>query len=166
MKDYALFYEKLTAPLRQRPGYLKVLAVFNRLMTVLMPLVYAGVLIAAFLAGGWQRLLVYLVLPAAGFVLLSLARQRLNLPRPYETWPISPLLTKDVSGRSMPSRHVFSAALVSMTVLTLSPWLGVLFLTLSACLALTRVLGGVHYPQDVLIGYACGVLVGSLLYLL
>ena len=167
MKDYRVFYQKLTAPLRRRPSLLKVLICFNRLMTLLMPLVYAGVLFNAYLVGTWRGLLLYLLLPAAGFIVLSLVRRRINQPRPYESWDFSPLLAKDVSGegKSMPSRHVFSSTIIAMSALSLSPWFGLVLLFLTALLALVRVLGGVHYPKDVLVGYACGLLVGSLLYL-
>ena len=64
-----------------------------------------------------------------------------------------------------PSRHVFSATVIAMLALTLNPWLGGAMLFLAGALALLRVLGGVHYPSDVLAGYAIGILVGLLLYL-
>ena len=165
MKDYSIFYQNLTEPLRRRPRWLQAIKFFNRLMTLLMPLVYVGVLLGAFWTRSWLGLLVYLLLPAAGFVLLSLVRKKINHPRPYESWAISPLLAKDVSGKSLPSRHVFSSALVATAALTLWPWLGLVLLVLTGLLALVRVLGGVHYPRDVVIGYACGLLVGGLLYL-
>ena len=78
MKDYRVFYQKLTAPLWRRSSLLKVLICFNRLMILLMPLVYAGVLFNAYLVGTWRGLLLYLLLPAAGFIVLSLVRQRIN----------------------------------------------------------------------------------------
>ena len=78
---------------------------------------------------------------------------------------IQPLIKKDSLGKSFPSRHVFSATTIAMFTLLLNPWLGGTMLFLAAILAILRVLGGVHYPSDVLAGYVIGILVGLLLYL-
>ena len=166
MKDYAIFYQQLTAPFRSCPRIVKGMTYFNRGMTVFMPLVYGLVLIDAFLTEGWKGLLASFFLPAIGFGLLSAIRKRLNQARPYEKWAIQPLLAKDTSGKSMPSRHVFSATVISMCLLYFF-WLpGLICLLLSAGLALVRVIGGVHYPKDVVIGYLCGICWGALIFLL
>ena len=166
MKDYEIFYQQLTAPFRSCPRIVKGMTYFNRGMTVFMPLVYGLVLIDAFLTEGWKGLLDFFLLPAIGFGLLSAIRKRLNQARPYEKWAIQPLLAKDTSGKSMPSRHVFSATVISMCLLYFF-WLpGLICLLLSAGLAVVRVIGGVHYPKDVLVGYLCGICWGSLLFLL
>ncbi|HGS2351767.1 TPA: ATP-binding cassette domain-containing protein [Streptococcus pneumoniae] len=112
-----------------------------------------------------QQVGVYVLIPASGFVALSLFRKKINHPRPYETWNICPLLDKDSSGRSMPSRHVFSATIISMACLHASLPIGLVCLIFSALLGLVRVLGGVHYPKDVLVGYACGLVWGFLFFL-
>ena len=140
--------------------------VFNRMMTVLMPLAYLTLLGSNFISKGLgQELVTYIMVPASGFVLLTLVRKWINQPRPYETWGIIPLLDKDSSGNSMPSRHVFSATIISMACLHASLPVGLVLLVLSALLGLVRVLGGVHYPKDVLVGYACGLLLGILFFI-
>ena len=165
MKDYTIFYQQLTAPFRSRPQWLKGLVYFNRGMTLFIPIVYGLVLISAFLTEEWKGLLAFILLPAIEFALLSAIRKRLNQARPYEKWAIQPLLDKDTSGKSMPSRHVFSAALISICLFHFF-WLpGLLCLLLSAGLATVRVIGGVHYPKDVLVGYLCGICWGSILFI-
>ena len=165
MKDYEIFYQQLTDPFRCRSRIVKGMAYFNRAMIFFMPLVYGLVLLSAYLNKGWKGLLAFILLPAIGFALLSAIRKRLNQARPYEKWSIQPLLAKDTSGKSMPSRHVFSATVISMCLLYFF-WLpGLLCLLLSAGLAAVRVIGGVHYPKDVLIGYFCGIFWGSILFL-
>ena len=141
--------------------------VFNSMMTVLMPLAYLTLLGANFISKGLgQELATYIMVPALGFILLTLVRKWINQPRPYETWGIVPLLEKDSSGNSMPSRHVFSATIISMACLHANLSAGLILLVLSALLGLVRVLGGVHYPKDVLVGYACGLLWGILFFML
>ena len=83
-------------------------------------------------------------------------RAVLNRPRPYEALGFDPLFPKDTKGKSMPSRHCFSAAAIAVTACSVSVPLGVLLWVLAVGIALTRVLTGVHYPSDVLAGLAFG----------
>ncbi|COO19291.1 multidrug resistance protein 3 [Streptococcus pneumoniae] len=109
MKNYQEWYRNIRSRLTSRPILLFLLRSFNRLMTVAMPLVYLILLVTTYLQLGLgQQVGVYVLIPASGFVALSLFRKKINHLRPYETWDICPLLDKDSSGRSMPSRHVFS----------------------------------------------------------
>ena len=166
MKNYQEWYRNISSRLTSHPPLLFLLRSFNRLMTVAMPPVYLTLLVITYLQLGLsQQVGIYLFIPASGFVILSLLRKKINHPRPYETWDICPLLDKDSSGQSMPSRHVFSATIISMACLHASLLVGLVCLLFSALLRLVRVLGGVHYPKDVLVGYVCGLLWGFLFFL-
>ena len=166
MKNYQEWYDKRKSSLLQHPQLLQLMRVFNRMMTVLMPLAYLTLLGTAFMNKGLgQELAAYIMVPAFGFVLLTLVRKWINQPRPYETWGIVPLLDKDSSGNSMPSRHVFSATIISMACVHANLPVGLVLLVLSAFLGLVRVLGGVHYTKDVLVGYACGLIWGILFFI-
>ena len=166
MKNYQEWYSDLSSKLTSHPTLLFLLLNFNRLMTVAMPLVYLTLLVTTYLQLGLgKQVVVYLLVPATGFVILSLFRKKINHPRPYETWDIRPLLEKDSSGQSMPSRHVFSATIISMACFHAWTLLGMILLICSGLLALVRVLGGVHYPKDVLVGYASGLVWGFLFFL-
>ena len=165
MKNYQEWYQNISSRLTSHPPLLFLLRSFNRLMTFTMPLVYLALLVTTYLQLGLgQQVGIYLFIPASGFVILSLFRKKINHPRPYETWDICPLLEKDSSGQSMPSRHVFSATIISMACLHASLPVGLACLLFSALLGLVRVLGGVHYPKDVLVGYACGLVWGFLFF--
>lgn len=166
MKNYQEWYDKRKSSLLRHPQLLQLMRVFNRMVTVLMPLVYMTLLGTSFISKGLgQDLYTYILVPTFGFVLLTLVRKWINQPRPYETWGIVPLLDKDTSGHSMPSRHVFSATIISMSCLHTNPPVGLILLVLSALLGLVRVLGGVHYPKDVVVGYVCGLLWGVIFFL-
>lgn len=135
-------------------------------MTIVMPIVYLTLLATTYLQEGLgKQIWMYVFVPASGFVILSLLRKKINAPRPYEVWEIIPLLDRDSPGQSMPSRHVFSATIISIACLHASLSVGVILLVLSAFLGLVRVLGGVHYPKDVLVGYICGLVWGMIFFL-
>ena len=166
MKNYQEWYNRRKLSLLGHPQLLQLMRVFNRMMTVLMPFTYMTLLGTSFVSKGIGKdIYTYILVPAFGFVLLTLLRKWINQPRPYETWGIVPLLDKDSSGNSMPSRHVFSATIISMACLHANLPVGLILLVLSAFLGLVRVLGGVHYPKDVLVGYACGLLLGILFFI-
>lgn len=162
MKDnYKTFYNRISAPFRAHPVLASVLRILNRALTLLMYVAYPVILLGLL----HSRLLLRAVLvPGLSFLLLSFVRSRINRPRPYEKWDIDPLIHKDTKGNSMPSRHIFSSAVIAMVYLRVFPEIGVLFLVLSAVSAVIRVLGGVHYVSDVMVGYLVGVVAGVLMF--
>ena len=166
MKNYQEWYDHMAGKIENKSFLLSLLRTFNRFMTVVMPIVYLSLLATTYFQEGLgKQVWIYVFVPATGFVILSLLRKKLNAPRPYEVWEIVPLLDRDSPGQSMPSRHVFSATIISMACLHASLSVGLILLILSAILGLVRVLGGVHYPKDVLIGYICGLVWGVIFFL-
>ena len=166
MKNYQEWYGHVASNIKNKPFLLRSLRAFNRFMTVVMPMIYLTLLATTYLQEGLgKQVLVYVFIPASGFVILSFLRKKINAPRPYEVWDITPLLDRDSPGQSMPSRHVFSASIISMACLHTSLTMGMICLTLSAFLGLVRVLGGVHYPKDVVVGYICGLVWGVIFFL-
>ena len=166
MKNYQEWYDHIAGKIKNNPLFLRLLRAFNRFMTVVMPIVYLTLLVITYLQQGLgKQVLMYVFVPASGFVILSFLRKKINAPRPYEVWEIVPLLDRDSPGQSMPSRHVFSATTISMACLHASLTMGMICLTLSAFLGLVRVLGGVHFPKDVVVGYICALVWGVLFFL-
>ena len=166
MKNYQEWYDHIAGKIENRPIFLSLLRTFNRFMVVVMPIVYLTLLTTIYFREGFgKQVLMYVFIPASGFVILSFLRKKINAPRPYEVWEIIPLLDRDSPGQSMPSRHVFSATIISMACLHASLTMGMICLTLSALLGLVRVLGGVHFPKDVLVGYICSLVWGVIFFL-
>ena len=166
MKNYQEWYDHIAGKIKNKPFHLSLLRAFNRFMTVVMPIVYLTLLATTYFQEGLgKQVLIYVFVPATGFMILSLLRKKINAPRPYEEWTIKPLLDRDSPGQSMPSRHVFSATIISMASFHASLSLGVILLVFSAFLGLVRVLGGVHYPKDVVVGYICDLVWGMIFFL-
>ena len=90
-----------------------------------------------------------LIVPAFTFGLVSVLRSLLDRPRPYSSFDMDPILAKETTGRSFPSRHVSSAVVIACALLWLNPVAGTLALIASAVVAATRIIGGVHFPRDV-----------------
>ena len=166
MKNYQEWYDHIAGKIENRTIFLRLLRAFNRFMTIVMPMIYLTLLATTYLQQGLGKQVgIYLFIPASGFVILSFLRKKINTPRPYEEWDIKPLLDRDSPGQSMPSRHVFSATIISMACLHASLSVGVILLVLSAFLGLVRVSGGVHYLKDVVVGYIFGLVWGVIFFL-
>ena len=166
MKNYQEWYNYIATNIENKPFLLRLLRFFNRFMTVVMPIVYLTLLATTYFQEGLgKQVWIYVFVPATGFVISSLLRKKINAPRPYEEWDIKPLLDRDSPGQSMPSRHVFSATIISMASFHASLSLGVILLVFSVFLGLVRVLGGVHYPKDVVVGYICALVWGVIFFL-
>ena len=159
-------YIKMTQPFRDNPQMAKGLHIINRICMILMYVSYPSLLVFLLLKKDDAIIKVFLI-PAISFVVLSIGRYIINRKRPYEVFRVPPVIPKETKGKSFPSRHVFSASMIAMTFLFMSPWtfLGILFLMVVLLQAVVRVLSGVHYISDVVAGMAVGVL-ASLLYLI
>lgn len=155
-------YVRLSAPFRT-PGRRKAVDLVNKALTGFCYLAYPILLLALALKGD-ERLLRCFVVPAVGFVALSVIRDRINAKRPYEVLDIEPLIRKNTKGHSMPSRHVFCMFLIAVTFCWVMPPMGALLLVFGVLLAATRVIAGVHFPRDVIVGALCGIVNGIVGY--
>jgi phosphatidylglycerophosphatase B len=149
-------YLKMSAPFRGHPGRIHMLLWMNRILTVLAYVSYIGCGILLILRRSpW--IIRYLLVPGVLFAAVSIFRMSWNMPRPYEQWEIRPLLPKETKGKSFPSRHVFSMAMVAMAVWSVYLPLGVILLAAAVFLAWVRVVSGVHFPRDVIAGALIGI---------
>ncbi len=162
-KNYPVFYKQLSEPYRE-DGIEQMLNTFNDLITFLFYALYPLLLIYMYL-NSRAYLLKSILVPGISFLLISVFRIFFDRPRPYEAYDIDPLIKKSSSGHSMPSRHIFSCMVIAMTVLQINESIGILLLLAGLCEAYIRVLGGVHYLDDVVAGAVLGVLAGLIYFI-
>lgn len=102
----------------------------------------------------------FLLTPFTSFILVSVIRKCIDAKRPYEKYNIKPLFIKETKCESMPSRHVFSITIIAMCWLYVSVPVGIIMLLLVAIMSASRVLAGVHFVRDVVVGFAVGIICG------
>lgn len=158
---YEQRYEQWAAPLRGRPGVVRALNIVNRGIVVVFYAAYALLLGWACVSDPW-RLVPLVGVTAVGFVAVSFFRRRFNGPRPYECCAIAALIARDGAGKSFPSRHAFSAFAIAASWFAASAPVAVVLLVAAVVLAICRVLGGVHFPRDVVVGALIGSATGAL----
>lgn len=160
-QHYEQRYEQWAAPLRGRPGVVRALNIVNRGIVIVFYGAYALLLGWACVSDPW-KLAPLVGVTVVGFVAVSFFRKRFNAPRPYECCAIAPLIARDGAGKSFPSRHAFSAFAIAASWFAASAPVAVVLLVAAVVLAVCRVLGGVHFPRDVVVGALIGSATGAL----
>lgn len=160
-QHYEQRYEQWAAPLRGRPGVVRALNIVNHGIVVVFYAAYALLLGWACVSDPW-KLAPLVGVTAVGFAAVSFFRRRFNAPRPYECCSIAPLIARDGAGKSFPSRHAFSAFAIAASWFAGSAPVAVVLLVAVVVLAVCRVLGGVHFPRDVVVGALIGSATGAL----
>ena len=158
-------YKEMADKIRAVPGLLPVILMLNRILTAIGFIAYPALLLKigfdSFGTGRIPGLLIwYIAGPSAFFVLLSLYRRKKDVPRPYQALNIDPLIHKETMGRSFPSRHIFSLAMIALLWYPFSLPLSLALIVSTILLAVIRVASGVHYIRDVIIGGLIGILCG------
>jgi undecaprenyl-diphosphatase len=82
-------------------------------------------------------------------------------PRPFVAHPhLVHLLVRHPADASFPSDHVAAAAAIAVAMLAFARKLGVVAIVAALLVGIARVYVGVHYPGDVVAGWAIGVASG------
>ena len=153
---YTDFYEKVSAPWRKLHTGSAVLTRFDDVLRTVVASAYCIALLWLLLNND-GRLLRAVAVPGVTFVLATALRAALDKPRPYESFPIKPLIAKDTHGKSMPSRHMTSASVIAATLWWINPLWGAVGVVLAVFVGYARIAGGVHFPRDIAAGAALGV---------
>jgi undecaprenyl-diphosphatase len=121
----------------------------------------AGILATQFTAG---------VVPVLHMILAGLTatviykciKGRASRPRPYEVIQAIQLSTMPLDRFSFPSGHTLHAVVFSLVAISYYPVLAWVLLPFTLLVAMSRVILGLHYPTDVLVGAVLGGIIVKL----
>lgn len=154
-------YAKWSQPFRKSRKLRQVLVYTDLLLTGLVYLSYPVLLCVLFFTKD-VRLWRCFFVPFISFLAVSGLRKLIDAERPYEKLHFQPIIHKEKHGESFPSRHVFSVFVIALAFYYTFWPVGIVLTVFGVLLAAARVLGGVHFPRDVLAGAAIGIFAGVL----
>lgn len=137
-----------------------LLVMANRLLTACGFFFYPLLLLILLLKKDLFTLGYSVIIPAFCFLAVTVFRKVVNRKRPYEKFPIQPLIKRDKKGQSFPSRHVFSIFLIATLWYFFWKPVGIVLFLAGIFLAIIRVISGVHFISDVCAGAVLGILAG------
>lgn len=134
--------------------------VLPAVMYVFYPLqmIYLGITVG-FLSESFLR---FTLIPLGTLIVITVIRALINAKRPYEVYDYTPVVQKNTTGKSFPSRHTASAFIIAMAFMYIDVRLGCVMTVIAAVIAVIRVLAGVHFIRDVVGGALIGIVVGVL----
>lgn len=153
-------YQKWILFFQQHPIFGGLLKIILKRFPMMIIVLYLGTLLGLILfeRSEWMR---FMAVPAADFIVVTLLRKVINRERPYDKLHYQPFCPAEQGkGQSFPSRHTASAVIIALAFCDLYLILGIIILIMAFCIALSRILAGMHYPSDVLAGVAISLLFG------
>jgi undecaprenyl-diphosphatase len=107
-------------------------------------------------AAGWRTSLQMLITGAVGLAVYKLLKRKLVRERPFIGLIGIECMMPPLDRYSFPSGHTLYAVLFTALALPHVPALGLVLVPLAILIAFSRVVLGLHYPTDVLVGAALG----------
>ena len=119
---------------------------------------YTTVLLLPWLGGpqGTACAIRMLGLGALNLVVYTILKRHFARPRPYVDCPDICACARSLDEYSFPSGHTMHAVSFGILLTAYYPALGWILWPFAAIVALSRVMLGLHYPSDVLVGAALG----------
>ncbi|SFI02051.1 undecaprenyl-diphosphatase [Tindallia magadiensis] len=105
----------------------------------------------------------FLIAPATAFITVHIIRFLYERPRPFVAMDIDSLIYHDSNG-SLPSMHAVSAFVIAVAIWHVNKRAGRWALALAGITGLSRVMVGVHYPLDILIGAVLAIIIGRTIF--
>lgn len=153
-------YEAIIAFLNRSAILKKMVLTIVYLLPIFNVIVYVSILAVLFFDED-VRLIRVMLVPAMVFGAVTVFRNCLNAPRPYDMLGYQPLIPVQAGkGKSFPSRHTASAVIIALAIWYLHTAFGVGMMILAVLIGVSRILVGVHYLKDVICGASISLLFG------
>lgn len=118
-----------------------------------------AIMIGTFVFYGWEAalpLISTLLISTLGLLIYKVLKVKTVRPRPYQVHQVIVLGERPLDVFSFPSGHTLQAVLFTATLGSYFPELLPIMLPFTLLVALSRMVLGLHYPTDVLIGAGIG----------
>ena len=112
------------------------------------------------------NILYLVVMGSIGTLIYKFLKNKTTRPRPYQLHQVIVLGERPLDHFSFPSGHTLHAVMVTITLGYIQPLLLILMLPFTILVALSRMVLGLHYPSDVIVGAIIGASVASAIILL
>lgn len=144
-----------------RPWVVRVLAPVSRLSDGV--LWYVAIMLLPWVGGtaGTACALRMVIAGALGLLVYSILKRHFARPRPCVACPDVQARARPLDEFSFPSGHTLHAVAFSMLLVAYYPVLTWVAWPFTGLVALSRVVLGLHYPSDVLVGAAIGASIAA-----
>ena len=154
-------YDRICAWFLRHPILLGAMKVLNCWLPRIVYCAYP-LLLAVLAIQRDARFFRVLLIPAFVFGSVTVLRKIYNRPRPYEKLNIEPLIPREKSGQSFPSRHAASVAIIAVACWYVWPPIGWVMSVIGVLIAIIRPLAGIHFPKDVIAGVIFSLVIGMI----
>lgn len=153
-------YIKMVNSIQGKKRLKRALVFANSILTGLVYISFPILLLALAYNKKYNQLIRIVLVCGISFVLVSVFRYFYNAKRPYAIYEYEPVVAKEKEGQSMPSRHVFSAFVIACAFAYINPKFSIIFFVVATLIAIHRVIVGVHFIKDVVVGAVIGIVSG------
>ena len=153
-------YIKMVNSVREKKRLERALIFANQILTGIVYICFVVLLFALGYKRQFPELIRIVLVCGISFILVSVFRFFFNAKRPYAMYEYEPVVAKEKEGQSMPSRHVFSAFVIAMAFAYINWKFSIIFFVVATLIAIHRVIVGVHFIKDVVVGALIGIVSG------